>query len=96
LGTPFNSYVAPALILGVAVGGSALAATILVAVRHPLAVAAAFGAGAIQVGWIVGELLLVGTADSFMFALQTLYLVAGTALAVLALHALRSTEARPK
>ena len=57
--TPFANYVVPGLILGFVVGGSALVATILVVVRHPWGYVIAFGAGAIMLGWIIGEILLI-------------------------------------
>ena len=57
--TPFSSYVIPGLILGMVVGGSALVATILVVLRHPWGDVVSFGAGAIMVGWIIGEILLL-------------------------------------
>ena len=62
-GTSFTGYALPGAILAVIVGGSALLAAVLMLRQHPLAVPAAFGAGVIQVGWIIGELLLVGTRD---------------------------------
>src|SRR5687767_13191232 len=60
-GTPFSSYAVPGLVLGGVVGGSALAASVLLVRGHPAGVAAALVAGLIQVGWIVGEVALVGT-----------------------------------
>jgi hypothetical protein len=71
-GTPFSNYVGPGIILGVVVGGSALLASVLVLRGHPLAVPAAFVAGMIQVGWIVGEVLLVGTYGAVMLWLQVI------------------------
>src|SRR5437763_1779022 len=65
-GSPFRSYVVPGLILGLVVGGSALFAGILAVRGQPLAVPAAVVAGVIQVGWIVGEVLLVGTHGPIM------------------------------
>jgi hypothetical protein len=83
-GTPFPSYTVPGLILGVVVGGSALVAALLVVRRHRLGVLAAVGAGLIQVGWIVGEVVLVGTSPGVMITLQVLYFALGAALAALA------------
>src|SRR5260221_2563675 len=57
--TAFVDYHVPGLILGILVGGSALIATFLLLVRHPWGYLAALGAGAIMVGWIVGEILLI-------------------------------------
>jgi hypothetical protein len=83
-GTPFSDYALPGLILGVVVGGSALAAAVLVLRGHPRALPAAAAAGLIQVGWIVGEVVLVGTHGPVMLWLQVLYFALGAALAALA------------
>jgi hypothetical protein len=85
-GTPFTGYALPGAILAVIVGGSALLAAVLMLRQHPLAVPAAFGAGVIQVGWIIGELLLVGTRDEVMAWLQVIYVAAGAVVAMLAAH----------
>jgi len=77
--TPFTSYVVPGLILGV-VGGSALAAVLLLLQRRRLAYLAAFAAGAIMTGWIIAEVLLI---RHFSW-LQLGYLVIGLALMGLA------------
>lgn len=60
-GTPFSGYTAPGLILGIVVGGSALvaAAISLLANREAGAMASAI-AGAVMIGWIVGEVALIG------------------------------------
>jgi hypothetical protein len=83
-GTPFGDYTLPGLILGVVVGGGAAVAVLMVLARHPLGVPAAGAAGLIQVGWIVGEVLLVGTNGDLMLYLQLLYFALGAALALLA------------
>ena len=82
-GTPFSSYFGPGLILAFIVGGSALGSAILMLRHHPLALPAAIGAGCIQAGWIVGEVILVGTRDNLMGLLQVVYLVAGVILSIL-------------
>lgn len=74
--TPFTSYVVPGLILGVVVGGSALAAALLLVLRHRWAYLVAFAAGAIMTGWIIVEVLLI---RQFSW-LQLGYLVIGLAL----------------
>jgi hypothetical protein len=86
-GTPFSNYVGPGVILGVVVGGSALLASVMLLVSHPLSVPAAFAAGMIQAGWILGEVLLVGTHGSVMLWLQVIYGLAGALLATLAFAA---------
>ncbi len=65
-GTLFSSYLIPGMILGAVVGGSALVAAALLLLAHPLALPAALAAGLIQAGWIVGEILLVGTHGGLM------------------------------
>lgn len=95
-GTPFTSYVGPGIILGVIVGGSALLASVLVLRRHPLAVPVAFAAGVIQLGWIIGEVLLVGTYGAVMLSLQVVYGAAGGLLAGLAIDAARRGSGAPR
>ena len=85
-GTPFGSYALPAAILAVIVGGSALAAAALMVRSQPLAVPVALGAGLIQVDWIVGELMLVGTRGELMQWLQVIYFGAGAIIALLVAH----------
>jgi hypothetical protein len=87
-GTPFCTYAGPGIILGAVVGGSALAAAVQLLRGHALAVPVALGAGLIQVGWIIGELVLVGTPDIIALWLQLLYFTAGAVLALLAAHLL--------
>jgi len=93
VGTPFASYVGPGLILGLVVGGSALAAALLLLGHHPLALPAAVAAGLIQAGWIVGEVLLVGTHGALMMWLQIVYFTLGALLAALGAHLWRSAPA---
>jgi hypothetical protein len=78
--TPFADYTVPGLILLVVVGGSALLATVLLT-RHHLQYVMAFGAGAIMVGWIFGEVLLLRQLSW----LQMVYLAVGVAMMALAL-----------
>jgi hypothetical protein len=85
-GTPFTNYVGPAAILAFAVGGSAFVAWILMLRKHPLALPVAFGAGAIEAGWIIGELIVFGSRDQVMGFLQVIYFAAGTIVALLAIH----------
>lgn len=58
-GTPFDSYVVPAWILLVAVGGSSLLAAMLLIRRARYANQAAFIAGGVLLGWIVVEFILI-------------------------------------
>lgn len=76
-GTPLRSYTGPGLILGLVVGGSQAAALTGVLRRAPWAAPVSALAGLIRVGWIGGEILLVGSNGGLMITLQTLYLVNG-------------------
>lgn len=87
--TPFADYVVPGVILAIVVGGSALLATILLLMRHAWQYVAAFCAGGIMAGWIVGEVLLIQQASW----LQALYLVVG--LALMGLSAMIGLRAAP-
>jgi hypothetical protein len=59
-GTPFHSYLLPGLILCLAVGGSHLAAAFAMVWGHSLARAASVFAGFVLIGWMIGELVLIG------------------------------------
>ena len=58
-GTPFPDYTIPALLLAVVVGGSALAACILVLRRHRMSAPVSRAAGVIMMGYIVVEYLIL-------------------------------------
>lgn len=58
-GTPFGSYVIPALILTIVVGGSSLTAMILLVRKHPLAWLVVIVAGLSLCGFISVEVLLL-------------------------------------
>jgi hypothetical protein len=58
-GTPFPDYTVPGVLLAVAVGGSAAVALIALLLRSPWAPALTVVAGAILMGWIVGEVLIL-------------------------------------
>lgn len=96
--TPFADFTIPALLLGIVVGGSALAAA-LIAWFGPRrltvfgswrfdAVAAA-AAGCIMVGWMVIELAMIGLGTP----VQVVYLVVGLVMIALA-ATLQLTEGR--
>jgi hypothetical protein len=59
-GSPFDDYFIPGLVLFVVVGGSFLAAAIAVLARLRVARTAAFGAGAIVLGWLAAETAVIG------------------------------------
>jgi hypothetical protein len=96
-GSPFADYTLPGLILAVVVGGSAALATLAVAMRPRLGGPASAVAGAIMVGWIVGELLLLsqnGADSSPRSPVEAIYLLVGAAMLTLGVLAGRS-EVRP-
>ena len=94
-GTPFSGYTAPGLILGVVVGGSALvaAAITLLSSRQAGAMASAV-AGAVMIGWIVGEVGLIGYV-SWMQPAFFAYGLAMVAFAALYRDARSSATDRP-
>lgn len=59
-GTPFGSFLIPGIILSVAVGGSQIAAAYGLWRHEPWGMTASFAAGAILMGWIIGEVMLLG------------------------------------
>jgi len=59
-GSPFADYFIPSLILFAVVGGSFLAATVLVFARSPLDRTAALAAGAIVLVWIAAQVAIIG------------------------------------
>lgn len=78
-GTPFRDYFLPSLFLFVAVGGTWLAAAMLVLVRHRADKAAAMAAGLLGLLWIGAQVSLIGYVSWLQPA------VALASLAVLAL-----------
>jgi large exoprotein involved in heme utilization and adhesion len=89
--TPFDSFVVPGIFLAAVIGGSAtIGATALLAHwRRALITSAA--AGAIMVGWILGETLLV---EGFSW-LQGLYLLTGSIVVVASIRLSKATTAPP-
>ncbi len=59
-GTPFSNFVIPGLLLAIAVGGSQLVAAYGLWQRESWGMMASFAAGAILMGWIAGEVLILG------------------------------------
>lgn len=62
LGTPFNSYLVPGLILAVVVGGSAVAAAVATLRRSDAGAVTSMLSGAILLGWLAGERLILPSA----------------------------------
>jgi len=72
-GTPFHSYFFPGLLLCLAVGGSQLAAAFLLLWRPSVGRAASLIAGLILIGWMAGELALIG----FQAPIQVFFVAVG-------------------
>jgi hypothetical protein len=92
--TPFVDFTVPALLLGVVVGGSALAAGIvtLLEIRRWDALASA-AAGCITLGWLTIEIAMIGLATPA----QVVWWLVGLLMVVLAVllwHAEREPVAR--
>lgn len=73
-GTPFSSYVLPGLILAGIVGGSATVAAVVTLRSEKVGGPTSVLAGAIMMGWILGELLILNQPswtwiELFYFAL---------------------------
>src|SRR5262249_56363124 len=83
VGTCFSRCVLPGLIVAVIVGGSASLATAATLRRWPAATRASVVAGAITMGWIVGEVLILNqqsaptSTEVFYFALGFVMMTLG-------------------
>jgi len=88
--TPFVSFVVPGIFLAVIIGGSAtIGATALLA-RWRRAPVISAAAGAVMVGWIAGETLLV---EGFSW-LQGLYLLTGAIALVASIRLSQADRSR--
>ena len=79
--TPFSSYVLPGLILMVVVGGSASIAVAALLRGLDRGAPASIVAGAILIGWIIGEALLLHQRSWF----EAFYVALGVTMAALGL-----------
>lgn len=73
----FSDYAIPGIILGAIVGGTQVAALIYAYGRQEAYLFATSIAGGVLMGWIIGELLVVGSADATMLAYQLVYFLVG-------------------
>jgi hypothetical protein len=82
-GTPFSSYVIPGLLLALFVGGSAAVATATLLVARNWSGQATIVAGAVLMGWLVGEVLILkqpsapSPTEVFFFAIGLIMLALG-------------------
>ena len=79
-GTPFPDYTIPALLLSVVVGGSALVATIAIFMRGNKGILAAMIAGAIMMGYIIVEVLILKQVPPGPTGIEIFYFVLGLLL----------------
>jgi hypothetical protein len=91
--TPFPSFVVPGLILAIVVGGSATTATFELLSRRKGGALASALAGAILIGWIVGEVLFL-PASAWSW-LEALYFTLGLAMAITGLSIERDEVRKP-
>ena len=90
--TPFDSFVVPGIFLAVVIGGSATIGAIALLVHWRRALVTSAAAGAVMVGWILGEALLV---EGFNW-LQGLYLLTGSIVMVASIRLSQATTAVPQ
>jgi hypothetical protein len=99
VGTPFASYLIPGLILAVVVGGSAAVAAVAVLRRADVGALTSMLAGAILLGWLIGERLIL-PKEAFVpqfWWLEAVYIAAGLMMVLPALAvrlATRTVSAR--
>jgi hypothetical protein len=83
-GSPFSSYTMPGLSLLVIVGGSALTATVLLLLRHPLDLLASAVTGVMMMGFEIVEVLVIGSDPGIARNLQVFYFSLGFLITILA------------
>ena len=84
IGTLFSSYLIPGLILAVVVGGSAAIAAVATLCRSDAGTLASMLAGAILLGWLIGERLIL-PKEAFVpqfWWLEAIYIAAGLLMLV--------------
>jgi hypothetical protein len=98
-GSPFSSYVVPALILGLAVGGSAAISGIVMLRRPVIGAQLSSLAGLVLLAFIAVEVMLLhqnGAATSPRSTTELVFASAGLAMVLLGPPAARSEAARVK
>jgi len=89
--TPFESFVVPGIFLAVVIGGSATMRAAALLAHWRWAMVTSGAAGAVMVGWILGETLLV---EGFSW-LQGLYLLTGSVVIVASIRLIQATTTVP-
>jgi hypothetical protein len=91
-GSPFADYTIPGIVLAAIVGGSQLIAAVAVQRRAERASLKSAIAGAIMIGWIASEVLIVGSNGGLMLTLQVIYFVLGLVELALAMRLMQEPE----
>ncbi len=76
-GSLFSDYSIPGIILAALVGGTQLVALLYTLRRAESYLLATGLAGGVMMGWIIGELIIVGSNDATMIGYQLVYFVVG-------------------
>ena len=84
VGSPFDTYLVPGLILFGVLGLGPLVAARLAWLRHPFAPIAAFVVGAGLLTWVAVEVAIIGYSNEP--PLQAIYGIVGIAIVLVALH----------
>lgn len=83
-GTPFPDYTIPALILAIAVGGSALVACLMLIMRHRMSLPVSVASGVIMMGYIVVEYLILQQEPPGPARIEVFYFGLGAVIVALA------------
>lgn len=96
VGTPFRSYLIPALILAIVVGGSATVAAVAAQRSSETGTLTSMFAGAVLLGWLLGERLILPSAAFVpqFWWLEAIYVAAGLTMVVPALGVRRAETRR--
>jgi hypothetical protein len=89
VGSPFHTFFVPSLILFVVVGGAFLAASIAVLAQSRTARFAVLAAGAIALGWIAIQVVIIG----YVSALQPVVAISAVVVIALGTRLPRASEA---
>ena len=84
-GTPFKSYIIPAFLLIVLVGGGALLAAINILLKRKNALRYSFISGIILIGYIIVEILILKQIPPGPTPIEIFYLMLGTIISAIAL-----------
>ena len=89
IGTPFDSFLLPGILLFTFIGVVPMTAAVMTVRRFAFAPLAALVVGLLLVGWVTGEMVILGGPQTLAWAL---YLVLGTVIAVVGVFWFRSAS----